>query len=38
MDEYNKKKDAQFRKSVESPLLRAMGAFPLLPPSIRTAI
>ena len=38
MDDYNKKKDAECRKALEGPLLKAMGVLPFLPPSIKSAI
>ena len=38
LDDYNKRKDEEFRKLAERRFLNCLGAIPLLPPSIRTAI
>ena len=38
IDDYNKRKDEEFRRSVEGPVLNALAALPFLPPSIRNAI
>lgn len=38
LDAYNKKKDQEFRELAEEPLLKALGAMPFLPQSLKSAI